>query len=1413
MSIRIKLSIIFLAIALVPTIIVGALTFTNYRNSLEANRLASLRDITAFKADKIESYFNNLSHALQVAESSYAIKKNISALNNAEPGKASFITAKEEIDAGIAPQVQRIFGLSAVILTDKQGRIVYTSDWTRFEASFLKQLPDPGQKVFEQGRQHLYLSDLFFDPSRNNEPSMMFSTPVSDFNGVSEGVLVFEIDMKPVYKLIHDNTGLGNTGETLIGKKTGNELVYLNPLKYDPNAALSKKIAIGSKIATPIQNAVIDKAGAGRAVDYRGEKVIGAWQYLPMLGWGLATKMDISEAYADVWQLQKLLLMILGCIFISAAILAFYTAKSLAEPIKSLSKGAEIVGSGNLAHRVGTNSQDEIGQLSRTFDKMTADLRATMASRDELNREINQRKYAQEQAQLVANRFELLAETASKLLQSKNPQQLVNKLCGKVMKSLGCDIFFNYIVDESKQCLHLNAYAGIPENTAKSIEWLEFGTAICGCAQLGERIIAENIPETKDPRTELVSSFGIKAYACHPLMSQGKVIGTLSFGTSCKTAFSNKELATMKAVTDQVATAMERLRAENALLSAHGELEHRVEERTSQLTDAVKTLQTAEQALTAERKRFEDVLEMMPAYAALLTPDYHVAYANKTFRKWFGDDNGRKCYEFLFDRTEPCENCDTYTVLKTGKSKIWEWTGPNGRNYDIYDYPFTDTDGSPLIMEIGMDVTAHKQAQKAVQTSEERYRHLTVATTQVVWSTAANGEVTADMPSWRAFTGQSEEQIKGSGWIDSLHPDDRQRTAEVWSQAVENRSLYQTEYRLKRNDGEYRYVSVRGVPVLEVDGSIREWVGTCTDITERKKMEDELREASLYTRSLLEASLDPLVTISPDGKITDVNRATEMATGIVREELIGSDFSNYFTEPQKAEEGYRKVISEGAVIDYPLTIRNIDGSTMDVLYNATVYKDENGRIQGVFAAARDITEKKLVETKQLVTNSLLELFIKTESRKEYLDSTVAVLRNWSGCEFVGIRVRDKQGNIPYESHIGFSDDFLSLENALHLDSDKCVCIRAILENPQAQERGWMSGGGAFYCNDSQSFLNGLSEDQLTQYRGNCIRFGFQSIAVIPIRYRDQIYGAVHIADFKKDMVRLCKIGFIETIIIPLIGEAINRFDAETELEDYRLNLENLVKQRTSELEQSNGRLENEVAFRKQIAEELERSNKDLEQFAYVASHDLQEPLRAVTGFVQLLRQELDNKLTDTTSEYMTFVIEGVSRMQSLISGLLQYSRIGHHGQIRSIDARGALDRALAHLQVSIQETNTKITFDDLPMVRMDSVQLSQLFQNLVGNAIKFRSNGNPEIHIGAVRQDSSWRFSVADNGIGIEPQYAEKIFLIFQRLHTRDKYPGTGIGLAICKKIIERHGGTIWVESAIGRGSTFYFTVPDKGEV
>jgi Bacteriophytochrome (light-regulated signal transduction histidine kinase) len=196
-----------------------------------------------------------------------------------------------------------------------------------------------------------------------------------------------------------------------------------------------------------------------------------------------------------------------------------------------------------------------------------------------------------------------------------------------------------------------------------------------------------------------------------------------------------------------------------------------------------------------------------------------------------------------------------------------------------------------------------------------------------------------------------------------------------------------------------------------------------------------------------------------------------------------------------------------------------------------------------------------------------------------------------------------------------------------------------------------------------------------------------------------------------------------------------------------------------------------------------------------------------------LKHELKGLLNAKTTEYIDFSIDGAKRMQSLINGLLEYSRVSTRGNIPVLtDANAALDEALARLQTSIKESNAKIAAEDLPKVYFDGVQLSQLFQNLIGNALKFRGEQAPLVRIGAIRVESGWQFSVADNGIGIEEQYARKIFLIFQRLHGREKYPGTGIGLAICKRIIERHNGKIWVGPAPGGGSTFYFTIPDTGE-
>jgi light-regulated signal transduction histidine kinase (bacteriophytochrome) len=227
--------------------------------------------------------------------------------------------------------------------------------------------------------------------------------------------------------------------------------------------------------------------------------------------------------------------------------------------------------------------------------------------------------------------------------------------------------------------------------------------------------------------------------------------------------------------------------------------------------------------------------------------------------------------------------------------------------------------------------------------------------------------------------------------------------------------------------------------------------------------------------------------------------------------------------------------------------------------------------------------------------------------------------------------------------------------------------------------------------------------------------------------------------------------------------------------------------------------------------DLLRSNKDLEQYAYVSSHDLQEPLRAIAGFVTLLQQRYQGKLDEKADSYINAAVDGASRMQTLIHGLLEYSRVGTGAnEAKPTCADDALKAALANLRAIIQQSDAVVTSDPLPVVNADAAHLVHVFQNLIENAIKFRSDRRPEIQIGSRHQDHSWLFWIRDNGIGIEPEYAERIFVIFQRLHTRTKYPGTGIGLAICKRIIERHGGQIWMESQRGQGSTFYFTLPDK---
>ncbi len=252
----------------------------------------------------------------------------------------------------------------------------------------------------------------------------------------------------------------------------------------------------------------------------------------------------------------------------------------------------------------------------------------------------------------------------------------------------------------------------------------------------------------------------------------------------------------------------------------------------------------------------------------------------------------------------------------------------------------------------------------------------------------------------------------------------------------------------------------------------------------------------------------------------------------------------------------------------------------------------------------------------------------------------------------------------------------------------------------------------------------------------------------------------------------------------------------------RKRAEDSLKKRTEELAESQHALEQKL-------QELARSNSDLEQFAYIASHDLQEPLRTVASFAQLLQRRYKGKLDSNADEFIHYMVDGASRMQGLINDLLAFSRVGSRGkEFAPTDFTGVVEVALENLQAAIAESHAEVTHDPLPTVNCDGAQLTQVLQNLVGNGIKFHNSKPPRVHIGVKQVDSEWVFSVKDNGIGIDPQFNQRIFEVFQRLHTRKEYPGSGIGLSITKKIVERHGGRIWVESQPGEGANFLFTLP-----
>ncbi|MCE5267722.1 MAG: PAS domain S-box protein [Planctomycetaceae bacterium] len=644
-----------------------------------------------------------------------------------------------------------------------------------------------------------------------------------------------------------------------------------------------------------------------------------------------------------------------------------------------------------------------------------------------------------------------------------------------------------------------------------------------------------------------------------------------------------------------------------------------------------------------------------------------------------------------------------------------------------------------------------------------------------------------------------------------------------------------------------------------------------TEVSQRVRVEQELRAASLYARGLLEANLDPLVTISPAGKITDVNEATVSATGLPREHLIGSDFSDYFTEPERAREGYRKVLADGLVHDYPLTIRHVDGRTMDVLYNAVVYRNAAGGVQGVFAAARDVTERLRIERDiravSRYARGLLEASLDplvtispagkiTDVNEATVSATGLPRQRLIGSDFSDYFTEPDRARQGYQRVL---TDGLVHDYALtirHVDGHTIdVLYNAVVyRNEAGQVQGvFATARDVTERNRTAAELEKHRRhlEELVEQRTAELRYQLQLVQSIANEAAESIivtdregrvtflnpeaqrtfqftaedaFGQVfhdlthhHRTDGSLYPAQDCPLHTVytagetvrdhEDVFFRKDGSAmaVECSSAPLEVAGHRIGGVLIARDITE-------RKRAEETLRK-AADQLARSNEELEQFAYVASHDLQEPLRVISGYVQLIDHKYKGRLDADGDQFLHYITDGATRMRQLITDLLDYSRVGTRGKaLQPTDLKKVLGRVEADLKGVIDESGAAIKCRPLPTVLGDETQLARLFQNLIGNAIKFRNQRPPEIEISASRDGDHWTLAVRDNGIGIEPQYWERIFVIFQRLHTRQKYPGTGIGLAICKRIVERHGGTIWLDSQPGDGTTFYFTLSDVGD-
>ncbi|GEM_PF-2967216 len=757
----------------------------------------------------------------------------------------------------------------------------------------------------------------------------------------------------------------------------------------------------------------------------------------------------------------------------------------------------------------------------------------------------------------------------------------------------------------------------------------------------------------------------------------------------------------------------------------------------------------------------------------------------------------------------------------------------------------------------GLTLDRSERERRQGQETADQLASIVEYSNDAIIGKTTDGIVISWNPAAEAIYGYSAEETVGRS-ISVVIPTNRREEFETILDKIRHGkqiSHYETE-RL-RKDGQTVFVSLSVSPVMDKAGNL---VGVSTitrDITDRKRAEEKLHQASLYARSLIEASLDPLVTIRKDGKIMDVNRATELVTGVERDRLIGSDFCAYFTQPEKARQGYEKVFAEEKVQDYPLAIRHASGRIVEVLYNASVFRNAAGGVEGVFAAARDVTKPKLAEEKlrraSLYTRSLIEASLdplvtisrdgKIADVNQATEAVTGVSRErLIGSDFSTYFTQPEMARQGYEQVFAegkVTDYGLAIRHASGRVTDVLynasvfkneagevegvfAAARDITRRKQAEDELRLSrerlalaqkaGHSGTFDWDIQNNVNHWSAEVEEVYGIAPGEFGGTyedwEALVVPedlITTKKAIEESLKTGAFASEWrIRRRNDGEIRWIT----ARAKVIFDDNGKPQRMLgLNMDVTErKQAEEEVQRLNRELEQRVMLR---TAQLEGANKELEAFTYSVSHDLRAPLRHISGFSKLLTEEYGSTLAPEAQHHLQRIEEGTRRMGLLVDDLLNLGRIGRHEvRLQVTGLNSIVNETLVDLKSECEGRQLEWKIGTLPFVECDPALMKQVFQNLLSNAVKFtRPRSQAVIEVGQKDQDGGAVVFVRDNGVGFNVKYADKLFGVFQRLHRPEDFEGTGVGLATVQRIIQKHGGRIWAEAELDKGATFYFTV------